>query len=393
MLPVKKHYYSFFLLVFIGIALFSCSKEDTGGGVTPNPTPSTSVTPTTTTLDLTDVRRNIALNTANNIIIPAYQALKIESDHLLTSVDDFTNSPSAENLKIAQAALKNSWLAWQRSSMYLFGPAEEVALRKSLNTYPTDITLIAANIQHQEYILGSIANQAAIGFPAIDYLLNGVGESTSDIIGFYQEEELAASRANYLRDLADDISTRVNSTLNGWTADGKNYTSTFTEEDALGLDVGSSMSLLVNSLDLHFQRFARDGKVAIPAGVRTAGIPRPLAVESLYGGYSVELLVENLKAYQRLLNGTTAGDENKEGIFDYLMAIEAGGLTEDMEAQFTETITMAATLNSPFSQQIEADTDKVVNLFLEMQKIVVFIKSDMASILGITITNKDNDGD
>ena len=36
---------------------------------------------------------------------------------------------------------------------------------------------------------------------------------------------------------------------------------------------------------------------------------------------------------------------------------------------------------------------KVTNVFLEMQKLVTLIKSDMASIMGITITNQDNDGD
>jgi len=35
----------------------------------------------------------------------------------------------------------------------------------------------------------------------------------------------------------------------------------------------------------------------------------------------------------------------------------------------------------------------MTTVFIEMQKIVVLFKSDMASLMGISITNQDNDGD
>ena len=45
------------------------------------------------------------------------------------------------------------------------------------------------------------------------------------------------------------------------------------------------------------------------------------------------------------------------------------------------------------SGEIENDIDKVLDVFLEMQKLVPLLKSDMASIIGVAITNQDNDGD
>jgi len=68
-------------------------------------------------------------------------------------------------------------------------------------------------------------------------------------------------------------------------------------------------------------------------------------------------------------------------------------LADDIQRQFELTQTTAKDLSDPFGEQIAADLDKVTNVFIEMQKLVVFFKSDMASLMGISITNQDNDGD
>lgn len=381
------------LALFTALVIISCGKD----GDTPiTPASPTPLTPETTgteqpTLDLTSVRKDIATNLATGLIIPAYENLKSNTDELSATIEAFNNDPSETNLVAAQIALKNSWLAWQSASIYMFGPAESVALRKSLNTYPTDVNQIAANIQTGDYILSSLANQAAVGFPALDYLLNGAAVNNADIIAQYRSE--MDGRKQYLGDLANDIKMRVDQSLNGWVSNGGNYIATFTEDDALGIDIGGSLSTIVNAIDLHFQRFVRDGKIAIPAGVRSAGVPRPKAIEALYGGYSVELLKESLAAYEKMFLGVSANDTDGAGLYDYLVAIDATDLAEDIQAQFDVAQLAANNLADPFINQIDTDLDSVTNVFIEMQRVVVLIKSDMASLMGISITNQDNDGD
>jgi len=387
-MTIKYRFFSFFLTITLTILMLACEKES-GAEITP-----TSITPTEApTVDLTTVRGDIANNVANGIIIPAYENLNAQVAQLSASVLAFSNAPSEATLVEAQSALKSSWLAWQRAAIYMFGPAESVALRKSLNTYPTNTNQIDANIASGDYILGSLANQAAVGFPALDYLLNGIAADNATIADYYNNMERSNNRKLYLNDLAIDIQSRVQTTLNGWTPMGENYVANFTEADALGIDVGSSMSILINSIDLHFQRFARDGKVAIPAGVRSAGVPRPKAIEALYGGYSTELLNASLVAYKNLYLGIDAGDIDGAGLHDYLVAIDAKDLADDVLAQFEVAQTAANNLSDPFGEQITSDVDKVTNVFVEMQKLVVFFKSDMASLMGVSITNQDNDGD
>jgi len=391
-----KRKYNFLLILFVvaafGAILVSCGKDSNTVLTPATPTP-TSVEEGTPVVDLTTVRKNIATNVAAGIIIPAYEKLKANTADLVVKVETFNNEPTENNLTAARTALKNSWLAWQGASIYMFGPAESVALRKSLNTYPTDVSLLNANIQSGDYIFNSLANQAAIGFPALDYLLNGMEMDDADFVEEYKSKETATSSKQYLQELAADIDNRVLRTLNDWLPADGNYIATFTEAGALGIDVGSSLSILVNSIDLHFQRFARDGKVAIPAGIRSAGVPRPKAIEALYGGYAVELLQANLAAYEKLFMGVAATDLDKEGLHDYLVAIDAKDLADDIQLQFDAAQAAANDLSDPLGDQIVADVDKVTNVFLEMQKLVVFFRSDMASLMGISITNQDNDGD
>lgn len=381
-----------FLVLLLSIAftliIISCGKDS---GTVVEPTPVTPVVPEESTVDLTTVRSDVANNLATALIIPAYENLKKEVDKLVISVENFNDNPNETSLDLAQVALRNSWIAWQSSAIYMFGPAEEVALRKSLNTYPTDIDQINSNVQSNDYILSSLTNQAAVGFPAIDYLLNN--EQNSIVVEQFTSIEAANQRKQYLNDLVIDIQNRVNHSLNGWLSSGDNYQASFTETGALGIDVGSSLSIIVNSIDLHFQRFTRDGKIAIPAGVRSAGVPRPKAIEALYGNYSVELLTASIIAYEKLFKGVGANDVDGASLYDYLVAIDAKDLAEDITTQFETTKTTINQLADPLGDQINTDLDKLTNVFIEMQKLVVLFKADMASLMGISITNQDNDGD
>ena len=374
----------FFLLV--GSLFLSVSCDDDGDN------PIGPSTPNTPTVDLASFRGALAEHTANQIIIPAYQQLMAKAQDLRTRVFTFTDDPDPNTLAAARAELKATWLAWQDASIFMFGPSESAALRNALNTYPTNPDLIERNVSTGEYILGSIGNRDAVGFPAIDYLLNGLGDEETTLNAFLNEAA-SASRAAYLQELASEIEGKSLETFNGWRDSGGNFVATFTSEDSRGTDVGSALGLLVNGIDLHFQRFSRDGKIAIPAGVRSAGVPRPTAVEARYGGYSVELLQANLSAYKRLFKGIGQNELDKEGLLDYLVALEAEALAADIEAQWDASIDFAKTLQDPLDQQIEEDLEKVTNMFLELQKLVPFIKADMASIMGITLTNQDNDGD
>ncbi|MEL7833674.1 imelysin family protein [Fodinibius sp. Rm-B-1B1-1] len=366
MLQHKTPYFSILLLFFV-VACSSSTNPDE-----------------TTNFD----RAAMLENYGNNIILPAFEDMQSAVNELQTAADNFKTERTTGQLENLQTTLKQSRLAWQNVSPFQFGPAESVLLRASLNTYPTDTDKISENIESGDYSMESISNQDAAGLPALDYLLHGVGGTNEEILAAYTTDPNAQNRLDYLLENINYIKSKVDKATSEWQTSGGDYIGMFLSEDNAGTDVGSSLGMLINSYVMHYERFLRDGKIGIPAGVRSAGTPRPVTVEAYYGGYSAELAVANFEQVERIFTGG-----NSRGLDDNLEALNAGDLADEIQTQIDETKTALEALNDPLSQQIEENKDPVLTVFEEMQQVVTLVKADMTSILGITITYQDNDGD
>ena len=332
-------------------------------------------------------------NYAENLIMPGYTALKSEVAELDAAAEDFINSPTESSLTALRQQLKEARLAWQDVSMFQFGPAENATLRSSINTYPADSEGIEDNIASGDYTLGTIDNQAAAGFPALGYLLYGMADSDTEILQAYSEASDAEARRTYLGEVVSFVKGKVDQTHNEWDAGGENYLGTFLSDERSGTDVGSSLGMLINAMVQHYERFFRDGKIGIPAGVRSAGVPRPTATEAHYGGYSLELAIANMQAIQRLYKGEGPDGMDGLGLEENLVALDAGDLSNQINTEMDQGISALQNLEDPLSDQISTDNEPVLTTFEELQQVVTILKADMTSILGITITFQDNDGD
>jgi predicted lipoprotein len=344
----------------------------------------------TSSEDQTDFDRPAMLsNYGNNIILPAFENMQAAANELETAAKNFESNPTIQQLETLQSALKDARLAWQEiGPFFQFDPAESILLRPSLNTYPSDTDKIDENISTGDYTIGSIDNQSAAGLPAAGYLLHGVGDNNEEILTMYTSDTEAEERMTYLLDNVTFIKEQVNTATSEWQSSGGNYISMFLSEDNAGTDVGSSLGMLINSYIQYYERFMRDGKIGIPAGIRSAGTPRPVAVEAYYGGYSVELAIVNLEQIERIFTGG-----NAKGLDDNLEALGAEDLSDEIKTQLDEAQSALEQLNDPLSEQIENNNEPVLASFEELQDLVSLLKADMTSVLGITITYQDNDGD
>ncbi|NND08153.1 MAG: imelysin family protein [Saprospiraceae bacterium] len=342
-------------------------------------------TPSTPSRDLTTDRGNIAKHVANHFIVPAFKDLHEATISLNNLAGEFVIGPTETSLSSLKAALKKTWKAWQVAAIYQMGPTENQALRSAINLYPADELKIEGNISAGNFNLGTISNQAAEGLPALDYMLSSA-DPTVTISSFANQghKDYLIALTNHLEQLAGKVHQDWN--------EGP-YLQDFTSDQARGTDIGSAMGILINTMDRHFQRFLRDGKVAIPAGIRSAGVIRPLAVEAFHGGYGGELLSDALEAYTMLLTGEGLSGTKGMSMYDYLDNIDQGDLKANFQTTLQSALTNVQELNNDLSKQIEEDNQAMINLFLTLQDIVTLIKSDLASVVGITITNQDNDGD
>ncbi len=315
---------------------------------------------------------------ADEFIIPSFEALVREVLSLDTALRRLSFNPNQQNLDLAKKAWISSYSAWQSANCYNFGPGQTTfgTLDLNIGTFPASAEKIEAAIARGDTLLQNFDRDAR-GFLGVEYLLFGGGNQT--LSQFAQP-----NRCAYLRAISANLVSLSSAVLQGW----KTYRSDFLA--ALGTDGGSSASLLYNSFVASYE-VAKNYKLGLPLGKRPGQTqPQPELVEAYYSGESVLMLrkhFENIVALWRGKNGT--------GWRAYLMSIPGGKeLIESTEAQITATkMALDALPKEPLSQIIRQNDPRAESVHTEFQKLTRFFKSDMSSLLGISITYQSGDGD
>lgn len=337
-------------------------------------------------------RHAMLSNIGNNIIISNYQVLKTESNEFNAAATTFNTTTDSVNLITLRNGFKELYTSWQLCSVFEFGPAETELLRMNLNTFPTDTAQVKTNISSGSYNLGTASNIDAKGLPAIDYLLFGTSFSTT--LKNFTTDADAANRKAYLLAVSNEINQKVNNVYNGWISSGGNYINTFINNP--GTDVGSALGELVNQINYDFE-IIKGPKIGIPLGKKTLGTPLPEKTEAYYSGISVQLALKNIKAIENTYLGRDRNNNDGLGLDDYLTFLEAqhttGPLPNAIRDQFARAINKLQQIPDPLSSAVVNNSSVVDAAYVELQKLVVLLKTDMPSAMGVLITYQDNDGD
>lgn len=339
-------------------------------------------------------RKSMLTNIGNNIIISNYQAFQIKTNGFSTAISQFNAAPDSANLVSLQQVFKEVYNAWQLCSVFEFGPGETELLRASLNVFPTDTTQINSNVSSGVYDLGTASNADAKGFPAIDYLLFGTGINNYGILAKYTSDVEAANRKAYLYSLSSEVKTKVDNVYNAWSSSGGNYINTFVNNS--GTDMGSALGELVNQLNYDFETL-KNAKIGIPLGKKTLGSPLPEKTEAYYSQISVELALKNIKVIQNIYLGKDEQGNDGQGLDDYLVFLDAkhtnSKLSDTIKNQFSLAINKLQQVPDPLSASVVNNVPIVEAAYMELQKLVVLLKTDLPSSMGVLITYQDNDGD
>jgi hypothetical protein len=321
-------------------------------------------------------------NYAENYIIPNYQQFYNSIIALEESFLSVKNNDDIENIEKLKSIFKETYLKWQRIAFLSFGPGEFNSLLPLLNSFPTSTIKIKSNIETGQYNLFSAGNTDAISFPALDFL-------------FFSEEEEIYERYNnsnykkYVADLINLIKERTDKTLSEW----QNYKVNFAENN--GNSIGSSLSSIVNSINMYWEKDLRDGKLGIPIGIRTNGVYQISRLEGIYSGMSLELLIESVDAY---INFYSNGEANNYlGLYDLVHSRRNsygdGTLHQKLLENFKNIKTRLSQINGTLEYNISNNHSELLSIYQDIQRQIVFLKVDMPAILGVSITYQDNDGD
>ena len=331
---------------------------------------------------------------ADNIIIPSYTNYQSKVTVLNTATATFTSSPTETNLQNLRAAWLEGYKAYQTISIFNTGKAEEISLKECTNIYPTNAVGIETNIQSGTYNLALYSQFAKQGFPALDYLLNGLGSTDAAIVTFYSTNSNAANYKKYLTDVASRIKINADVVVTDWNS---GYRKMFIDNN--GTTVTSSVNKTTNDFVKNLEKDIRAGKLGIPAGLFSNNVKYPEKVEAFYkNNISKELLNISLKAAQDFFNGkyfnaSTTGPSLKSYL-DYVNAVrDSKKLSDIINNQFTTIYAVNENLSASFSNQINSDNSKIIAAYDALQLNVVYVKLDMMQALNITIDYVDGDGD
>ena len=343
-------------------------------------------------------RKEILTHWADNIIVPSYQQFKAKLDLMVTASEAFTTAPTETSLNEFRSAWLDAYTGWQKVELFEFGPADKYTLRNFFNIYPADATGINAMMQDPAASLEFPGTYARQGFPALDYLLNGLAGDNAAILAHYTTDGDAAKRLAYVTRIVTRMSSLLNQVISEWTG---TYRDTFISKT--GVDVGSSTSIAVNAYVLEYERYVRSGKIGIPSGatISTGGTPHPEKVEAYYKkDISVALAKTAHQAARDFFNGVNVNTGSEGPSFkSYLDGLgskdEVSGakLSDVIDDQFGIIGEKLNTLSSNLFDQIQTANQPVIDTHSEMQKLVRMLKVDMTSAMSITITYTDNDGD
>ncbi len=333
-------------------------------------------------------KQALLVNMADNVILPSYVNFKNSLDSLITAYNTFKVSGTQSDYQIVKQKLHSACLKYQLISPYEFGPAENVIVRMNFNVFPTDSVQIRSNVSTMSYDLNTVNNLDAKGFPALDFLFYGNNQTEASCINQFTSN---SNLKQYVSDLLNDMSTKLNTVINAWNS---SYRNTFV--NSLSTDIGSSIGFMVNQITYELDYF-KNAKIGVPLGKKSLGVPFPEKCEAYYGGQSLEYCMQTLIAIENFYLGRSLSGNNGEGFDNYLAHLDAqyngGSLNDAINAQFVVCKSKLNAIANPLSTQVTANPSVVDVAYVELVKLLVLLKTDMPSNLGVVITYQDGDGD
>lgn len=327
-------------------------------------------------------------NIGQSVAIVSYAELNASLDALDEAVSAFEVERTAANLEILRAQFLQTYSLWEACSVFEFGPAAEHRLRLTLNTFPADTAQINTNVESGSYDLSAAQNSDAKCLPALDHLLFSRGDVAASL-AWLKDEQYSEYRVDYIAANVALARQEVKEVLNAWQPAAGNYLDDF--KSNTGSSVSSSLGFLVNQICYEYE-LLKNARIGIPLGKKTLGVPQPEKVEARASQYSLELAIANLDG----IEAAWAGGQGS-GIDDYLDALGAKhgsqNLSAAIRAGFADVRTKLQAVEPTLAQAVADKSPEVEAAYAAIEQLVVLLKVDMPSQLGVQITYQDNDGD
>ena len=341
--------------------------------------------------DDNNFQRTALLNhSTEKLIMPAYLKFQQQLADLKIGIDSFTTNTSTSNLLKA----RNQWIAtaiaWQKCNTFNFGPSTNFnfgTLLENVGTFPASPQKIEQYISNNDISMGNFDRDSR-GLYGLEYLLFEPA-SLEETVTKFTSSSGSIKRLNYLNATIKDIKKNTDQVVNEW----QNYGSKFVADNSTNST--SSITLYYNAFLIGFENL-KNFKIGIPAGKRAGQVSvAPEQAEGYYSATSIKLIIQNFATIAQIWKGEGLDGVDGIGFEEYIRSIEGGNtLADATSARILEIKTkLMAIENEDLTLLIKSKDPRITELYDLLSNTTRYFKSDMSSLLGLTITYSSGDGD
>jgi predicted lipoprotein len=328
----------------------------------------------------------LLLNYTDEIIIPRLESFDNQFDKCLKQGVNFIDNPQLTNLTQFRQDYIVVYKLWQTVSAFTFGPGEDVFWVNSFNNFPLNESKVLLDVQEGKMNFSS-PDDYNKGLPLLDFFLYGLSASDEGILDSFKTN---SAFGIYTKAVLDDMDEKLDDVLQNW----QSYANLFKQNT--GTTDGQSINLLVNALNKDYENIKRN-KIGIPSGVLSLGFTNPREVESYHSGQSLELAKTAIQSSKDLFLGTKFDGTDGEGMEEVLRSIGANkngiGLADVIINQYDITLEKVDAIQETLHESVDGDKENVINAYNVLSEQVIYLKSDMPSVMCIPITYVDNPSD
>lgn len=342
-------------------------------------------------------QRQVMHDLGTIVMLPILEETQASAEELSTAVTAFCDAPSESTLSAAQDAFRTLRKPWKRTEAFRFGPSEDLRLASALDFWPARIDSIESAIAGAPepvtaaYIDG--LGTSARGMPALEYLMfDPVGGNAAVLSTLGGADANALHRCGYARVLGELIAKNATELATAWDPEGGGFVlevanaGTGSKLFPTGQEgIGRVVNLLVSSMIA-----MNENKLTAPLGT-AMGSPDPSLVESRFSDNSNEDLIDALRGAEEIYlckHGADAG----QGISS-LVSARSTAIDAAVKKGFTDAIAKASAIKSPLRLAITGDPASVTATHEGIKTARRFLSTDVASVLGVSVTLSDSDGD
>ncbi|PRQ06790.1 imelysin family protein [Enhygromyxa salina] len=335
-----------------------------------------------------DRRAELLASLVEAQFIPTLGEASERGEALHTAATALCSSPDAAHLDAAQDAWWQLRAPWKRALAIPLGPIIDDGFDMAIDFWPLRPSSVeggvAAGVSSQAEL--DALGVASKGMPAVEYLLWDPLAGDEAVLAALTGAD-GPARCAYLELLTADVALRLAELDDAWRDDyatqlvGAGTSETYPDL-ALAIDaIVNAMIAGLHDLD--------DMKLAKPLGLTSASGADPELVESRISDRSLTDARDALAGFEAAYLGTDDGGLG--------LTILVEQRNPDVDAKIRAELEAAklalAAVPEPLRLAISSDAAAVEQAQVAIKQVRISMTADVASLLGVTVSLSDNDGD